>query len=404
MFIVVIANLILKGLLFTKYPNSLSPEEVTNIKLLHLPQSGYVNYYYLRLIPIFLSSLISLLSFIALYQMSNNLLLGFFVGLGLTISPWIFILSRFLNFYIFFLVIVVLIFTFCRQYKIRYIILFMFLIGFGFLLGTKTFDYKELLSDFPSLIRVLDFKILFFNGDFASSYIRIPKTGFFMYVDFFIFILGIYYLIFYKNTKIRLLILDLLIIGSVWFFITPANLMITHRSLYLLYAINIAIGLGYYFLFQQLFGKKNVSLTLILFAVAIILFNFIYYQELFYCHFDKKNAFAWGYAEEALVKYIEKNETNIKNVYISPRSGKFAEYLTLFSKNTNLYHIYKLQSNNELLPLKTKCLETNNLCILDEDEMERFMNIRRESVTKRIVNFNGLTAYTLLSKNTLQEK
>lgn len=404
MSIIVIANFVLKGLLFTKYPNSLSPEEVINIKLLHLPLSGYINYYCLRLIPISLSFLISLLSFIIFYKVSNNLLLGFFVSLSLTISPWIFILSRFLNFYIFLLFIIVLIYFFFYQNKIKYILTLIFLIAFTYFMGIRVLSPDNLSSKIQLLMKIVDFKILFFNGDFTSSYIHIPKTGFFMYIDFFIFILGIYYLIFYANPKIRLLILDFLIIGLIWSFTTSTYSIATFSSIFILYALNLIIGLGYYFLLQQFFIKRKKHFVVTLFITTIILFNLIYYQELFYFHFNKKNSFEWGYAEETLTKYIEKNRTNIRDIYISPRSGKFADYFALFSKNISKYNVYKLQSNNELLPIKNKCLDKMTLCILDEGELERFMNIRRESITKKVVSFNGLTAYTLLSKNTLREK
>lgn len=384
---IIILNLLIKGFLVTSHPNSIGPEEIDLITRLSFLKS--FDPYSLRYIIVAISSLFATLSFILLYRITKNLSWSFLSGLLLTYSPWIFIISRYSNFYLVVLSLCISSFLFFYKSKFRYILIFflIFISGY-FLYQNKIFITNNYINDFGAILRVMDFKNLYFTGDYTSSFIRIPKAGFFLLFEFLIFLYGIYTLVFEPgNNKVKRIIFEIFLIGFIWFFITPSNLIISNKSMFIFYSIGLIIAFGY----SSLINKRAY---LALFIMPLIICGFIFYQELFYFHFDKKNSTDWGFAEEKISKYLDVNDKNLNFVYVSKDASNFIKYLPIFSKNFAIKKIYIIENDWIRDKAVPKCFEKKTMCIFKDSDI-KLSKLDNVNINKQIYYYNGLTAYNI---------
>ena len=385
-----VLNLLIKGFFVTSRPNSIGPAEIDFIS--QFPVLKNFNPYSLRYTIVILSSLFAFFSFILLYRITKNLLWSFFSGLLLTYSPWIFILSRYSNLYIIILSICISAFLFFYKSKLRLVLIFLFAFISNYLLyQNRMFKINGLIWDYKSIFRLTDFKNLFFVGDYTSSFIRLPKTGFFLVFEVLVFLYGFYKLVLeHGNNKIKKIIIETLIIGIIWFFITPNDIIVSYKGMFIFFSLSLVIAFGY----SSLIKRKPVLAWV---ATFMILFSFIFYQELFYFHFDKKNSGDWGFAEEKISKMLEKNSQNINSIYVSRDASGFIKYLPLFGKHFKNEKIKFVESDWIKNETMSKCLEKKTLCIFKEGDL-KLANLEKDDVDEKIYYYNGLPAYFIISK------
>lgn len=387
---IIVLNLFIKGFLVTSHPNSIGPEEIDLISRLSFLKN--FEPYSLRYIVVILSSLFASFSFILLYRITKNLSWSFFSGLLLTYSPWIFILSRYLNLYIIILTVCISIFLFFYKSRLRFILIFfsIFISGY-FLYQNKIFTIDNLIYDYGSIFRLIDFKNLYFIGDYTSTFIRLPKTGFFLFFEVLVFLYGLYKLVLERgNNQIKRIIIEIFFIGLMWFFITPNNLIVSYKGIFIFYSLCLVIAFGY----SSLIKKKPI----LVWVVTLMIFcAFISYQELFYFHFDIKNSSDWGFAEEKISRLLEKNRQNIDLVYVSGKASGFIKYLPLFGKNFINEKIRIVENNWISDKAIFKCLENKTVCVFKDDDI-KLANLDNDNINKKIYYYNGLTAYVILSK------
>ncbi len=391
---IIVLNLLIKGFLVTSYPNSISPEEIDLITRLSFFKS--FDPYSLRYIIVVVSSLFATLSFILLYRITKNLSWSFLSGLLLTYSPWIFIISRYSNFYLVVLSLCISSFLFFYKSKLRYILIFFLILISGyFLYQNKIFITSNFINDFGGIFRLMDFKNLYFTGDYTSTFIRIPKTGFFLFFEVLVFLYGLYKLVLERgNDQIKRIIIEIFFIGLMWFFITPSNLIISNKSMFIFYSIGLVIAFGY----SSLMSKKAIVAW---FIMPLIICGFIFYQELFYFHFDIKNSSDWGFAEEKISRLLEKNSQNINSVYVSGDASSFIKYLPLFGKNFTNEKIEIVESDWIRDKAMFKCLEKKILCVFKESDL-LLTTLEKDDLREKIYYNNGLLAYLILSKESLK--
>jgi len=390
---IIVLNLLIKGFLVTSHPNSINPEEIDLITRLSFLKS--FDPYSLRYIIVAISSLFTTLSFILLYRITKNLSWSFLSGLLLTYSPWIFIISRYSNFYLVVLSLCISSFLFFYKSKLKYILIFflIFISGY-FLYQNKIFITNNYINDFGAILRLIDFKNLYFTGDYTSSFIRIPKTGFFLLFEFLIFLYGIYTLVFEPcNNKVKRIIFEIFLIGFIWFFITPSNLIISNKSMFIFYSIGLVIAFGY----SSLMSKRA---TVAWFIMPLIICGFIFYQELFYFHFDIKNSSDWGFSEEKISKFLETNAKNLNFVYVSKDASSFIKYLPIFGKNFVTKKVNIIENDWIRDKALTICIKKKVICILKESDLKP-IGLGRDNLREKIYYYNGLTAYLILSKESL---
>lgn len=371
-------NMSLKGLRLFTNPEGLSINEIQILS--PLPYVFHNFAYYFRIISVITSSIISLLFFALIYKKTGKLIQAFGVGLAFAIEPWSFIHARYINFGVFFVLYLTIAFYFATNKKRK--IIFFLLLTSGLII--KFSINKFFLSNqINELLSSLDLVTLFFTGDSMSTYLRIPLTGFFLFIDIPLFFLGCNFIttdyIWSKNIKSFMFIL---LLSFTYFFLNPQSIP-SERLILLFTCMTIAIGIGYSVIIEKSMKHK----TLLLFMIVIFVGNLIFYQELFYNHFDKKNSTEWGYAEKTLILYIQKHP-EIKNIYITTKREQLFTYLQFFLPKIKYTKLTEDMINRT-------CNGGYNRCIIKEDELS-LLGLKKEQIKIFFNNKGGLPEFFLL--------
>ncbi len=376
------ANILFKGLFPGTAPNSLSVHEIDLLTLLHLYPS--LNTYWFRFIPVIASSCIVTATYLMVYRLTRKGMIAFTAAFFLTVSPWIVILSRFFNPYVFFLLIIVSV-GFIRPVWIRSLVAFFAVLFFRHLFISSSLlpNMRDLFHMFEQLLQLFDFRTLFFVGEPFSYALQIPKTGFFMYVDFFMLIAGFFALIRMRNRKFAGFVTWYLAVGIFFYFFTSPDTLFTYRGLIVLYALSIVIGTGYAYIINRIYPKH---IFLVAGFAAIIAINFVMYQEYLFAHFDKYNSFEWGYAEQSVISYY-RNRPGLKVYVTDEAAGKLNRYAKFF-----LHHTYPVLTINQM---KILCAGRLIQCIVREDELQYF-HLQKDQVKLTFSHYGGLPMYFVI--------
>lgn len=375
-------NLIFRSLLLNKTPNSILISEIDIVKQYHINLSLH-SFYFIRYIPVLLTSLSSALLFYIGKKLNKSSLFGFLLSFIFSVAPWTFILSRFINIYVFFLFFYILLLFFTIKSRYRVIMIIVLIALFNRILPQQIkLSYSLIIDFFQKLFIVLDIRTLFFTGDFASFSLRIPKTGFFMYIDLLFLCTGIYCFTIKPDKIIIRFFIEQLIVGIIFLYIFQTAL-ISYSAIIVFLCILFLIAHGLYCVVLKANKLKSINV----FIILIYIFSVLFYQELFYNHFDKKNSSDWGYAEMNVLKYLEKN-TKIKYAYISHESGKLLRYAQYFHNQT-------IQQTIQSEMLK-KCHSKETICLLREQELS-LLNTNKEDSSLVIKQYDGLPMYFVIS-------
>lgn len=379
--LIIFLNILMKGFHLGTAPYGIATEELKMFSSLPLHSFFYV--VCARVLAAFVSTLIPLLFFFGTKRVSKNTLEAFAVALALTISPWIFILSRFFNPYIFILLFEAAVFFFIKNRKYAIIgYLAVPLIVFIRSLFSFSVTYRD-ADIVGNLLQMFDTRTLFFSGDYASFYLRIPNTGFFMFVDILPLIFGIYYCFTSSDwKKYRYFIVSLFLSGLIYFLATPQSLP-TIRANILLLSLTFVIGLGYYYIFTALKRYRAALMLVLLMFIA----NILFFQELFFHHFDNKNSTEWGYAKLQTINYI-KNHPDIKSIYITRRLGDLEPYFVFLDPSYRRQYV-------EDDKIKAVCSVAVRNCLVKEDQLPLF-NRSKEQTRQAFDSYGGLPELFLL--------
>jgi len=378
-----IFNLIIKGLFLNHFPNSLSFQEVEILRFMHINPS--INDFSFRLINVFIGGSIDAILFYLIFKKTKNLLLSLIIAIAVGLSPWFVVLSRYLNYYLPLILLTVIVLNILPKKLYPILIAALSLASFRFLVISHDLSSIRLFSIIPDLIRVFDFRTLFFQGDPSSPMLRIPLTGFFYYLDILAFFSGISYLfLINKNKELKTFVNHILLLGLFLFLILPADLLMTQRGELIFLWISIINGLGYYNFFDILRRKSIFFIYIFVFIFSV---NFLFTAELFINHFDKKNSSEWSYAEQSTIKYlITKNN---EPVYMTNQSDKLYRYWQ-FLKEKNMK-----ATEVPIDQMKELCKNPQNICIAKKEELS-FFDIKKDDAKEKFGNFDGLPIYFIL--------
>jgi len=376
-----VINFVVKFIIFDSVPNSVSLEEIKNMQLLGL--QPILNSFSFRWIPKLLTILIILLSSLLMYIKTRKILLSIITLIILSFSPWLFILGQALNLYLFLLMIVLLLVTFGHKKYWILITPFIFILFKQWLELTLP-NFQQIIDTIPLVFRLLDFKTLFFNGDSVSQYLKIPKTGYFLFFDIVPLFIGIYALITNKNNKsLSKTISGLFIIGLCFFFISQAIFLNIYRGIIIFYSLSLVIVVGYEYLLH------NANYFLKTLIVLIFVFNVFFTYELFYYHFDKKNSFEWGYVEINAINQLNKKQ--IKCINFTQASGKLKQYVDFFHKDVK-FKINMISDSR----LSNVCYSQNKChCLLREQEL-KLIGLQKDSIKIFFNHYEGLPIYYII--------
>lgn len=355
-------------------PGGISTEELKILSFLNIHEIVYA--YYARLIPAFVFLLTSYILYFGFLTKTNNRLLSICIALVFILSPWSFAMSHILTLQIFIIFLASLYFLLPRSISYWYLAIY----SIAFAAYYRIFAYSDFTSN---IIALVDLKNLFFTGDYASFYLKIPFVGFFSFVDLLVFIIGLYALFTgNKMKKLQEIIIPFFCMGTILvFFNNLPNA--TYKTQFFLLSIGVVIGMGYYVLFSSYLINKYIR-TIILILIAC---NLFYNLELYYHHFDYKNSTEWGYSKIQFIHYAKKQEIN--TFYITQDSADLLQY-------TDLFLVPKLKFiiiSKDKIP--TLCKNKYNRCILKEHELG-LVGKSKDDIQTVFYHANGLPDYFLL--------
>lgn len=383
--LLLITNILFKGLFLGISPNSISLKEIE--LLMKVGFAPEINNYFFRWILIFLSALISPLTFIFIYKESKKYFLSLVISCVLIISPWLYITSRYFNQYLPLLFIIVSLYV-IFPIRISRIITLIFTTIYSYFLINNNFlpTIQNFPDVFKSFITLIDFRTLFFQGDPVSKMFHTPLTGFFFYIDFIALITGLYS-VYIKNSLNKNLfqfINQLLILGIFTFVLMPYDELLSVKAIGIFYYLSIVVGCGYYYLIDTCRNKLYFLRYVI---ILIVLINLIFFLELFFFHFDKHNSYEWGYAETKASEYIIKNQD--KKIFLTDESNKINRFLKFFTKKTAF--IISLKDAQSV------CFQQHTVCIVREHELKLF-GLEKDQIKTKFANYDGLPVYFVLTK------
>ncbi|NTU72745.1 hypothetical protein HGB07_01045 [Candidatus Roizmanbacteria bacterium] len=355
-----------------KVPKSPSLDELNLLQNcgLHLSTSDF-SY---RILAVVLAALVPVLLYLVMKKYCKDQLAAYIISVVTTVSPWFTALSLTLNP---FLLVVTLI---LGIYVLPLSPLFQFMASALVLLSPAftghTISFAPPLESITNILRSIDLKTLFITGDFNSTFLRIPKTGFFMLIDVVFLVWGSWTV--GKNRRGILPVVSLLALGilQIVFF---SNTLPAFRSTLLLLSLSIMIGFGYYSLLMK--AKHNILFLLIL---VVTMINFFYYQNLLVAHFDKKNSGDWTYAEMQIVEYL-KAMPAVHRLVLGPHEETVKTVVGYYLPTLKITTV-------ETVQLAKECAAPHTFCVIKGEHLKG-LNMREEE-TKNMFNvYSGLTLY-----------
>lgn len=184
--------------------------------------------------------------------------------------------------------------------------------------SSKLFHNKMIVFTVSFLGHYLDH----FSGDFlftrGDPLIRnkTPQTGQFYNIQALLLVLGLIFLIKYKN-KLKYLLV-------IWVLISPAASSLTYqtphavRALSMVIPLTLIMALGLVKSLESLKRKQFQILALIIF-ILILNYEFIHYLESYYIHSPKRYPLAWEYGFSEMVQKLNKYENDFDKVVITDR-------------------------------------------------------------------------------------
>jgi len=155
---------------------------------------------------------------------------------------------------------------------------------------------------------------MFITGD--NDRHHAPSTGLLYIWELSFMLLGIIS-IFFSSKKARQ-------VFFLWFLLAPIPAAFTSevphavRTLIWLPSLQIAVALGietaYVFLRRFSMVKQVVVIT---FFLAVVIFSFIQYYQLYFTHMNLESSRFWQFGYEHAVNFVEQNKSKYKNVYVS---------------------------------------------------------------------------------------
>lgn len=381
--LLIICNLVIKGLLMRYVPNSLSFQEISMLQFLKITPG--IHDFSFRVINLAIGTLISVLAFYLIFKKTKNYLLSLSISLSISLSPWLIVMSGYLNPFPVVILTVILILALIPNNIKTFVFTCILLLAFRFFVVSHDLFSFNVFLIVPDLIKLFDLKILFFAGDPSSTMLRIPLSGFFYYLDIFAFFSGLYYFFsVLKNDELKTIINNLFLLGLLFFIVLPADLIFSLRGEMIFFWMSVMIGFGYYNFFSLL-GKKHILLIFLL--ILIMSANFLFTAELLVNHFDKINSDDWTYAEQSTINYLLANDN--RPVYITNQSDKLYRYWQFFKlRNMKVFEV-------DINLMKKICQNTQNICIAKESELS-FFNSSKEKSTAMFGNDSDLPIYFVL--------
>lgn len=361
-----------------RVPSSPSPEQVSffgKFDLLFALENP---------IPVLICIIAGFLATVEIYVLakrySKDNLLAFSIATLTSFSPWFFILTLHFNLYLLIFTLVVGIFLHPFGEKNRFRTAFLTATILPLLFGRvpllHTFSTHDFFSD---SMKIVDLRTLFFIGDWTSTFIRIPKTGYLMFIELLFLPIGLFTVLSGGLKEMRRLIILIFALGFGFFLAHIYNFLPSYRGIFIFLAYSFLSGIGFYQLI------KNRRFIVKAAAILLLMINVFFYLELIYFHFDAWNSSDWTYAQSQIVRYSQSRD--VKHIYLTNNSNDIHHFLAYYLPNVVI-------EQKPLQDLQGLCAEPPNdsLCIFTQEDL-KIAGMNKDETFMQFTVVSGLPLY-----------
>lgn len=295
------------------------------------------------------------------------------------LMPWIFVIAHEFNpLVLSFTVLLSLYLSFPKLKKYLLIIMILFLLFLTY--KYNPFSVKHIVDKLRILPQFFNLTNLFIQMEPISSYLHIPRNGYFSYIYLVPFISSFYLIT--KNDLKKIKNFTLPILFSLLFFILyPSNHLIFAGVGFLL-----LISLFIIHAFNKITGNKIMAMGAILIAVGLL----GYFIEAYVRQYPMKYSVERSEAKINLMNYIISHPD--KKI-ILPNDDDLRKLMTYYGKHADFSHVTFVENERAFMKNIAICKEKATACVLDDVGIERYKVDKNMPEIEHIKLKNALSVY-----------
>lgn len=293
--------------------------------------------------------------------------------------PWVFIIAHEFNpLALLFVLLLGLYLGFpkLKKYILSAMIVFLVFLTYKY----NPFSAKHIIDKLRILPQFLNLTNLFIQMEPISSYLHIPRNGYFSYIYLVPFISSFYLITKNDLKKVKQFILPILF-SLLFFILYPTNHLIFAGvgfllllSLYIIYAFN------------KITGNKFLAIGFIVIAVGL----FGYFIESYVRQYPMKYSVERSEAKINLMNYIISHPD--KKI-ILPNDDDLRKLMTYYGKHADFSHVLFIENERAFMKNIGVCKEETTACVLDDVGLERYKVDKYMSGIEHITLKNALSVY-----------
>lgn len=297
----------------------------------------------------------------------------------LVTMPWIFIIGHEFNPMV--LIFLVILSMYLSFPKLKKYILFT-MISFLLFLTVKynPFSVKHMVDKLRILPQFFNLTNLFMQMEPISSYLHVPRNGYFSYIFLVPFIISFYFLKKSDVKKIKEFILPILF-SLIFFILYPTNhLIFAGSGMLLLLSLYIVSA------FNIMTKNKIVSMLCILISIGLMTF----FVEAYVRQYPMKYSVERSEAKINLMNYVISHPD--KNI-ILPNDDDLRKLMKYYGKHADFSHVSFIENERAFMKNIAVCKEESTACVLDDMGLEKYKIDKNMPEIEHITLKNALSVY-----------
>lgn len=300
--------------------------------------------------------------------------LAFFV-----LMPWIFIIAHEFNPLVLVFVLLLslyLSFPKYRKYVLSVMIVFLLFLTYQY----NPFTIKHIIDKLRILPQFFNLTNLFIQMEPISSYLHIPRNGYFSYIYLAPFISSFYFIT-KKDVKSLKKFIFPILFSFIFFMLYPTNHLIFAGvgfllllSLYIMHAFNTVTG------------NKLIAVGCILICFGL----FSFFVEAYVRQYPMKFSVERSEAKINLMNYIISHPD--KKI-ILPNDDDLRKLMKYYGNHADFTHVSFIENERAFMKNITVCKEENTACVLDDVGIERYEIDKNLPEIEHITLKNALSVY-----------
>jgi|GEM_PF-3499230 len=317
---------------------------------------------------------------LAKYFFKKNYLFAF---AQLFTMPWLIINAHELNFAVSFYILGISLYL--TRPNLKKWVVILFLMVSGFLIFSQFDSLLDIISSrFSLLVHSLNLTTLFMQMEPNSSYVKVPRNGY-----FFLIYLIPFLSIIYQEARIKanifILYIAPLLFSVIFFFLFPSDHSIQAASGILL-LMSLMVVSGTIRLIQG--SRVRTSIATVLIALSSIFFFEMYLRQYPVMYAGERSE-----GKFLVMEYVR--DTDARKYYL-PADADLKYLLSILPSTFSRKNIVFISQQSEWLSLETQCRKKEVVCILDEGTIKEYPIGKDDTSITPIRLRNYLSIYYIL--------